>query len=154
MAFHIMGAGHSGISAGSAFLAFKYNNEPLLFSAWCQGTSCSKIYTARPFQIKNQVDGQGDEVLFNFIALYVVEIAIPDGVALWGTVNFSMKITEQESNRLRYHVERKPDVKGVSTGQLAITTKFDMKHDLSDSGEKHLWQSIWNGELVGHKNRE
>lgn len=143
MAFHIMGLGAGGASGGGAFLAFQYNGEPLLFSAYCQGTGSSKVWTKKPFTIKNGLNA-GEEVLFNFTGAYIVTLEIPDFFIGWGTVSFSMKIEEQDSGTLRYQVERKPEVLGGSSG-IKITTKFDKKHDLSKGNDIYLWHGIWNG---------
>jgi len=143
MAFHIEGAGYAGFSGGSAWAAFKYHGERLLYSAACQGTSSSCFTSSSPFEIKNSIAGAGEGIIYNFGDVYVVDVTVPDSVAVSGTVTFTMKITEPKENTLRYQVERKVGVNGLSAGAVSITTKFK-KHDLNGD-MMFAWENIWNG---------
>ncbi len=145
MAFHIEGAGYAGFSGGSAWLAFKYHGERLLYSAACQGTSSSCFTSSKPFEVKNSVAKAGEGILFNFGDVYVVDIKVPDSVAVSGTVTFTFTITEPKENTVKYQAERKVGVNGLSAGSISITTTFK-KHDLN-GGMMTAWENIWNGDV-------
>ncbi len=147
MAFHIEGGGYAGFSGGSVWLAFKYHGERLLYSSACQGTSSSCFTSSSPFQITNSVTGAGDGVLFNFSDVYVADVTVPDSVAAGGTVTFTFKVTEPKENTLRYQVERKVDIRGISAGSVSITTRLKKLDLVGLGGHMSQWERIWNGDI-------
>lgn len=145
MAISIGGVGYGGFSAGSAHLAFIYTDGThLLYSATCQGTSGSSVFSAKPVTIVNTVPNEGEVVLFNFGGAYVVKIGIPDTFVGGGPIDFSLAINERESGKERYKISRNHDVKGVSAGGITISTVFE-KLNLNDKTNEIIWGNMWAG---------
>jgi hypothetical protein len=139
MAFHITGVGYSGFSGGQAWLAF---SGGLLYRAWCQGTSGCAVYTSRPFNISNDVSGGAADNLLSEFTNRVVHVKVDGAFVGWGPVNFTFEIFEDDQGSAVYKVERRPDVKGVSTGSIEMVTRFNR---LSYEDYQEEYDNIWAG---------
>jgi hypothetical protein len=121
MAFHIKGIGYSGFSGGEAYLAF---SGGLLYRAFCQGTSGCAVWTTRPFSISNDVSGGSSDSLLREFTGKVVHLKLDGAFVGQGPGAFTFEIFNENQGSSVYKVERRPQVRGVSTGSIEVTTVF------------------------------
>ncbi len=125
MGFHIQGAQYLGFSIGTIYLAFWWNQTPLLYaSSIAQGMGGSSCNSHPSFTISNDLTNNEDaHLLQNFVG-HNVQLKLESVYLGNGPVSMTFKIFSEDRATPIYQVERRPNIRGLNFGNCDVTTTF------------------------------